>query len=597
MKGTPSLNLRLEPLVGQVQKLCRSGQALGGVQGSMAAALAAWLFAQSGKDLLLLLPDYEAALELAEDLAFFLDTDKIRFFPHYDSIPYDPQSPDKSVLARRLSALGSLTSGIKGITVTTSQALSQRLLPPKVLKEAILELKRGELYERSDLAQRLVSLGYQRVEQVEDKGEFALRGEILDLFAIQYETPFRLDFFDIELESIKTFDPQTQASIAAVDSLLLLPAQEVVYSSKTREHALLEIKNYREATDPAEFGRILEAIEAQEPFSGIENLLPLFYESPAGLFDYLSPEALVLVFEPDETRAKAENHFNELAQEYEYSRAQGLPTLEPERLYWSEKRLIEEIGKRSPLYCQAQVTEGGPSLDSLGNSNLPALAAEPEWARMTPTRKILQLLKKWHTEGAKVLVASESATHAAHLAELLAELELGITTQLDWGPNEHWGYLNQLIKPENPSFVITKAHLNQGFRLVGPLGQTQLILINDEEIFGPKQKKRSAKGANLKAIFSSLEDLQVGDHVVHVEYGIGRYEGLHRIEAGGKGEDFLVLSYAGGDKVYVPIEKFGLIQKFTGNEGASAPRVNKLGDKVWVTTKSKVKEEIDDIAE
>ncbi|MDT8445712.1 MAG: transcription-repair coupling factor [bacterium] len=598
MNGTAPLFLKLSQALGGLDRLRSAGIPLGGVQGGARALLAAQICLTQNREVLLLASTYDEARALAEDLLFYLDPAQVRFFPHYDTAAYDSQSPDKEVVAQRLSALAALQSKVVGVTVSTVQAAAQAILPAQVLKESFLSLQQGDLAEPSELAQKLVKLGYQRVEQVEDRGEFAQRGEILDLFAIHSDNPVRIDFFDIEIESIKSFDPVSQLSIEALESITLLPAQEVIFEAGGIERALSELKNYREGTDPHEYAQISDAIEASQVFSGIENLLPLFYETSPRLFEHLPPDTQVVLCEPAHLATRYEEVFGELRREYEYSKREGLPTLEPDRLYWSPARWNEELDRRKPLGLEAMETEqsGAQSFSSLTNQGLAALGTEPGAAQQTPTRRILGLLAHWHQAGARILVATETGSHAQQLKELLAELDLSVEVCADWDRNRRTDFLLGQ-SPDAQAFVILPQRLNQGFRLADEQGQIRLVLVTDEEIFGPKAKKRRVRQGKAKDLFSTLEDLKVGDYVVHVEYGIGQYRGLTSIDTGSRTEDFLLLTYSGGDKVYVPVDKLNLVQKFTGSEGSAAPRLNKLGDKSWAKTKAKVKAEVDDMAE
>ena len=598
MKGLSPLFLKLEQVKQALPKLRSQALELGGVQGGALALLAAELGRTLGQEVLVVVEHFEEARALAEDLGFYLDPQEIRFFPHYDTIPYDRQSPDKEVVAQRLLSLLGLLQGRPGVTVTTPQALSQVLLPKAVLAGAAFVLKVTDLFEPAELARKLSQLGYVRVDQVEDKGEFSVRGEIFDLYPIQLENPVRVDFFDIEVESIKSFDPVSQLSLGALESILVLPAQEVIYSPERIEVGLSELKALREGTDPLEFGQIYEAISEGLSFSGIENFLPLFYPEPQRLLDYLPPSALVLVHEAESVFNRAKDAFAETKQEWDYSVNEGLPTLAPDRLFWPPERLSEELAPRKPLFSQSLESQksGALSLSCLTNQGLSALSGDLESARQSPLRRTLGQLKNWYQQGAKVLLSTDSLAHAQQLKEILAEMELTVEIEREWTSADRWHFFSEPKRPSEPGFVLLPQPLNQGFRHVDLSGNLQLVVVNQEDLFGPKQKKRRVRGTKAKDLFTSLEDLKVGDYVVHMEYGIGQYHGLIGIDAGGHTEDFLLLTYSGGDKVYVPVDKLNLVQKFTGSEGGAMPRLNKLGDKAWAKTKAKVKAEVDDMA-
>jgi len=597
MSGSFQLQGLINELTNQVPQVRSQTATIGGAGGSSVALMLAQLAEAKQTEVVVFVDPYEKARQLASDLRFFLSPDRVRFFGHYDTVAYDPQSPDKSVIADRLTALASLQTGKPGITITTSTAAAQTILPPSVLSSSVVIIEKGGLVDPSELAQTLVRFGYSRVEQVEDRGEFALRGELLDLFPVQLDLPVRVDFFDIEVESIKSFDPVSQLSKGSMDQLLVLPALEVIFSEERKSRALEALKGYRAGAQPAEYHQIHEAIEQGTGFSGIENYLPLFYEHPCQLFDYLPKDFIPVILEPDSFLVRAKQSFDEISHEYEVSISEGLPTLEPDRLFLSYHQLEKRLTGLKPLFLQANTTEETFNLSCGSNEALSSIALEASATQVSPVRRVLNKLKEWHQQGAKVLICTESVVQAKQIMGVLGELDLSVDLAVDWDEDQRRQFCYAEVESGKARFMLVPTPLSEGFRYIGAGGDLQLVVVTGGEIFGPKRRKQRAKGSKGKNLFSSLEDLKVGDHVVHVEYGIGLYQGLIGINTGEHTEDFLLLSYAGGDKVYVPVDKLNLVQRFTGSEGSSGPRLNKLGDKSWVKTKSKVKSEVDDMAD
>jgi len=596
MSDSSQLQAVILQLATSVPKLRKQGVSLGGAGGSSVGLLLAQLLDQQNSEVVVFVDPYEKARQLSEDLSFFLGPEKVRFFGHYDTVPYDPQSPDKAVIADRLNALTAIKQGNKGVTVTTAMAASQQVIPPEVLAQSVLLIEKGGVAEPSELAQQLVLLGYSRVEQVEDRGEFALRGELLDLFPVQSDLPVRVDFFDIEIESIKSFDPVSQLSQGTLDQLAILPALEVIVSDERKTRALEGIKQYRAGAQPAEYHQIHEGIE-QGSFSGIENYLPLFYETPCYLFDYLPADFLPVILEPENFLIRAQQSFDEINHEYEISLNEGLPTLEPDRIFLSHSAFIKRIEANKPLSLAAQTSESEFNLNCGSNQALSSLSVEANSVQTSPVRRVLNQLMAWNQQGAKVLVCTDTISQAQQIKGVLGELEFSVQLAEGWGPQERRDYCFSPPSPNQPSFVLEPKQLSEGFRFLDPKGEPKLVVVTGEEIFGPKRRKQRAKGSKGKNLFSSLEDLKVGDYVVHVEYGIGLYQGLIGINTGQHTEDFLLLSYSGGDKVYVPVDKLNLVGRFTGSEGSAGPKLNKLGDKSWAKTKSKVRSEVDDMAD
>ncbi len=572
---------------------------LSSLSGSAAALLLAQLSNKKQSPLLVIAESFEAAERIKLDFEFFSNPEKIAFFPHWDTIPYDSQSPAKDVVAIRFEALDGVMQQTISVVVTTPNALMQRIMPPEVLQRSSFNLNVTDQIDRDAFLSQLIELGFVRVDMVEEKGEFAVRGELIDLFLVTEQDPIRLDFFDDELESIKFFNVESQRSINDLQSIRIVPAREVVHSKTQANTVQKRLLPYKSESVPQAYQYIVEQIESGSSFPGMENLLPLFYEKPGCLLDYFPDRPTIVFYDKEKVTARAANFFGEVMSEYEYSRQEGNPTPGPEDLFFSDQQLASELKAYRRIDIQALNLEdqnGQFELSTADNSALQSLSLSPDKAGQGVASGVIQQLKEWNLSGAKVAIAVGSQSKADRVRQMLEEIELTVPVIEESTPAERRLFLTQAYDPTDVSFCILPHAISNGFRWLDKQGRTQTALISDEEIFGSRRKQRRIRKPGLKRFFSSLGDLNVGDCVVHVEYGIGRYEGLKKIHAGQAEADYLVIVYQDGDKVYVPVDKFHLVQKYTGGEG-SLPRLNKLGSKTWSKTKSKIRSEVDDMAE
>ncbi|MDX2471014.1 MAG: transcription-repair coupling factor [SAR324 cluster bacterium] len=569
---------------------------LAGSPQSLSLLLLSSLVAQKSRPILLVAPTFETAFEAKADFGFFT-SEAPNFFPHWDSLPYDHQSPSKQVVGQRMACLHRLLEGTGKITVTTSQALAQKILPKTELQSLSFSIKEGGNIDPQILAKKIAALGFTPVEMVEERGEFCKKGEIFDLFPIDAEEPVRIDFFDDEIESIKAFDIASQRSGAAVKEVLLLPATEVLLSQANCTLAASRLSDVRDKTEKNSFFQAREAIEERLGYSGIEALMPLFYEKTSNLLDYFTEPPIVVFLDEAAHKSQLEDHFNRAVEENRYAIEQGDVIAPVDQLFYQAGGVEQFLANSLKVDCDpSDQFQSGLHMQGAGNLHLAASGLEAGASLKPQAHRLLEQLVKWNKEGCKIAVAAVNGTRAEQIKQLVMELGATPTVNIDDAPEMRKGFLLTPASPINPSFMIFAHALTQGFRLLAEDHSSPIILVTEEEIFGTKQKKRRVKENNLKHFLGSLAEIQPGDYVVHVEYGIGQYEGLKKIAASAAEEDFLVIGYREEGKVYVPVEKFNLVQKYSGSEGGR-PKMDKLGDKTWAKTKAKVQSEVDDIAE
>ena len=556
--------------------------------------------------LVVLTESHEKGLRLAQDITFYLPGGGVFFFPPWDTLPFDTFSPQKEVMALRFDALAALAEGQARVLVVTVQSWMQGMMPHQEFHHLRTEFEQGKPYPRAVLTQTLESAGYVRVEQVEAAGEYSLRGEIVDVFPLQSDQPVRLDFFDEELESIRLFDADTQVSTGELERVEVYPASEGVVNRQTAQTALRELPHHKSRVQPDVYRQIIGFLERGQTFPGVEQVLPLLYGQAGWLHQALDPETVVILDEPRTLEDRSRHFGEELLAEYQISLEQGALALSPESFFLSPEGFGESLNTFYRVeFHGLQMAEGsaGTIYPFADNHSLRALAQTPGQSAHSILEGLVARLKEWQTQGAAIFLTSRSDTGAERLRHLLAGLDLGavMASGVPTEPSE--GELWPLGNPPSENFPDTPIHditllpggPAEGFRVVDEGGETRLAVITEEELLGEKTRQSRLKKSSLSHFFTSLGELKEGDPVVHVSYGVGRYEGLRRISAGRGEEDFLVLAFAGGDKVYVPVYHFNQVQKYTGLDTANPP-LSRLGDGSWAKATSKARRVVKEMA-
>ncbi len=529
--------------------------------------------------LLIVTPDSQAAEQLQQQLDFFC-TDPapdILCFPDWETLPYDRFSPHQDIISERLHTLHRLPSLQRGVLLVPVATLLQRLPPRAFLDRDSLVLDRGQRLDLDATRTRLEKAGYHCVAQVMEHGEFAVRGSLLDLFPMGAPGPYRIDLFDDEIESIRTFDPDTQRSLQQVDSIRLLPAREFPVDDAA-------ISRFRQAWRSCFEGDPQRALIYRDVSNGlmpngIEYYLPLFLEQTASLFDYL-PASTCLVISED-ARTAIDSFREALVERYESLRHDiERPILPPDRLYLDN----EETRRAVDHYAQIDV-QRAEALDihhdnvSFATRTLPTLRVQARAER--PAGALQDFLAGFH---GRSLVCAESAGRRETL--LLQLREFGLRPQ----PVDDW----QTFVEGDAALAITVAPLEQGAWLaVDP----PLAIISEAQLFGERalQQRRQRPRRDADVIVRNLTDLNVGAPVVHEDHGVGRYLGLQTLSVGGFDTEFLTLEYAGNDKLYVPVASMHLISRYTGSSPENAP-LHKLGSDHWQKARKKAAERVHDVA-
>jgi transcription-repair coupling factor (superfamily II helicase) len=521
---------------------------------------------------LVIAPDSQTALRLETELRVFGGSDlEILAFPDWETLPYDGFSPHQDIVSQRLAALYRLPRRRRGVLVAPVATLMQRLVPRDYLDRHALLLTVGERLELERFRQRLEAAGYACVSQVVERGEFAVRGSILDLFPMGAERPYRIELFDDEVESIRDFDPDTQLSVTKVERVELLPAREFGLDKDS-------IARFRQAWrrqfegDPQR-SSIYREVSAGHAPGGIEYYLPLFFERAATLFDHLPDSTLAIRLEGLDAAMAA---FQEqIMDRYEQRRHDAERPLLPPPLLFLEAAQVERALARYP---RIEMHEAGGDVD-FPTAPPPALPLEPRAER--PAAALERFLAEFP---GRVLFAAESTGRREVLLETLRGHGLRPVACADWA---------EFLAREDARLALTVAPLEQGLLLTEP----PLAIIAEAQLYGDRarQTRRRAPSRDPDAIIRNLTDLSLGAAIVHEEHGIGRYAGLERLNVAGIDGEFVVIEYAGGDRLYVPVASLHLLGRYTGAAPDAAPW-HKLGSGQWERVRRKAAEQASDAA-
>ena len=524
---------------------------------------------------LVVTPDTRSAVRLSRVLSE-LSSQSVCLFPDWETLPYDTFSPHQEIISSRLSALFHLQNAKKGIFLLPISTLMQRLCPPQYLQHNVLLIKKGDRLVIDKMRLQLEAAGYRAVEQVLEHGEYAVRGALLDLFPMGSAVPFRLDFFDDEIDSIRTFDVDTQRTLDEINSINLLPAHEFPTDDKGIEFFRAQFREtFGEIRRDPE--HIYQQISKGTLISGIEYWQPLFFSEMATLFDYLPEQTLFVDMENNQMQG--ERFYQDAKQRYEQRKVDPMrPLLSPEKLWLN----VDEVNRRLKSY--PRITFKAEKVrSSVRQKNLP-VAALPEVTIQSQQKEPLGQLRQFieHFKG-NILFSVETEGRRETLLDLLSPLKLK--------PKQ----IQSLEQAENEKFSLLVSSLEQGFIIEQSL---PVAIIGEANLLGERVQQRSRdkrKTINPDTLVRNLAELKIGQPVVHLDHGVGRYGGLVTLDTGGIKAEYLLLNYANESKLYVPVTSLHLISRYVGGSDESAP-LHKLGNEAWAKSRQKAAEKIRDVA-
>ena len=521
--------------------------------------------------------DTHGAASLEHDLRVFAGDLPVLHFPDWETLPYDLFSPHPDIVSQRVAALFRLPTVRRGVLVVPVSSLMQRLPPPEWIAANALDLRKGQRLDLDAEKRRLESAGYRNVPQVLDPGDFAVRGALLDLFPMGSDTPYRIELFDDVVDTLRSFDPETQRSDHPVDSVKLLPAREIPLDQASTRR-VRETLSERFDFDPRRCPLYQDLKEGGTP-AGIEYYLPLFFERTASLFEHL-PVGTLLVQADGATEA-AVAFWAQTGDRYEQRRHDiERPILPPGEIFLSPDELRGEFNRRARIEVCGPGHPQAADARSMGDLPAPVLAwthkGEPSGAAL---RTFLD------SYPGRVLLAADSAGRREALIELLDAADLKPPTVGGW-PS---------FLEADARFAIAVAPLEDGFALESPV----LAVLTERQLFPERadQSRRRKKAAlrDPDAILRDLSEITIGSPIVHEDHGVGRYQGLVALDTGGVPGEFLCIEYAKGDKLYVPVAQLQLVSRYSGTSPEFAP-LHSLGGDAWEKAKRKAAEKVRDVA-
>ncbi len=492
---------------------------------------------------------------LSEELSFFLQDDKALLwrFPAWEVLPYDRVSPHHAIVGDRFATLARLIRepSPQGLVLTALPAFLHRIAPPEVIAAHVWQLKVGDTLDISKLKERLVLAGMQSADRVLVQGEFAARGGILDIWPATEDTPLRLDLFGDEIESIRRFDPETQRSGEQLEAFVSVPVREVILDEPgiSRFAAAFRSRFPQLRKHP-----MLSSVLAGRPHPGIESLLPLTYEHTARLIDYLPDNAAMLAGNDinDERGRFAE----QVRSQFEMVRFSQEPIISPQELFAVETNI-----NAAPLPADVHTSPAPQIADFQGDKR--------------PLHALLDKLSGQIKQGYRLLLVAHGPGQQERMLEACAEIQSEIA---------HCQGLHDL---GTEPITTTIGFLDSGFALP----DSKILVLTGRELIGQRLPRRRTKStASIRAdVFSSLQELQVNDPVVHEDHGVGRYLGLTSMQAGGAHADFLHIEYADETSIYLPVEELDRLHRYTGSD---KPQLNKLGTEKWRRTRTRVQRDL-----
>ncbi|HRP96046.1 MAG TPA: CarD family transcriptional regulator, partial [Rhodocyclaceae bacterium] len=534
-------------------------------------------FARRGHTLLTVCANPLDAQRLAEELAWVAPQLRAHVLPDWETLPYDSFSPHQDLISERLSTLYSLTRGEADVVLVPASTALYRMAPPAFLAAYTFFIKQGERLDIEQLRMQMAVAGYTHVTQVVSPGEFSVRGGLIDLFPMGAALPFRLDLFDDEIDSIKTFDPDTQRTVYPVPEIRMLPAREFPLDDKGRTRFRSRFRETFEG-DPSRVALYKDVSNGIAP-AGIEYFLPLFFDETATLFDYLPRDAVVVLHH--DVPAAIDEFWRDTRSRHDFLKGDRTrPVMAPEALFLDQEAFYTALKDRARIVIAAAVGAAAAGDGDALAQALPDVSVERKAA--DPLHRLKDLLDgDWGAAGGRTLVLADSPGRRETMADYFAEYGLQPAPVAD---------LASFLASPAP-FALGVGPLASGF----VLPDARLAIITETELYAATARTRTRrdarKAATMEGWLRDLSELKPNDPVVHVSHGIGRYMGLVHMDLGEGDTEFLHLEYANGDKLYVPVSQLHVITRYAGAD-PEAVALHRLGSGQWEKAKKKAALEV-----
>lgn len=577
-------NKQLETFIENLKP--QSQQMLTGLTGSAKTLFLAYLLRRTAQPLLVIEPDSYHASQLADDLSQLLPDEQVQVFLLESSIATQIAVSSPESLSQRLKTLDFLQAQKTGIVVTSIAGLEYVLPTPADFAENHLKLQIGDNFDLTKLPEKLLTMGYHRDSLVSSPGEYAIRGDIFDIFPLTKEKPWRIEFFGDEIDTIHSFNPETQRSQTQYQQVLLSPASDQIVDSNRLQEVGRQLKkvlaqHVKKVKDQqiiktlqTNYQSDIEALLAGERVDNLGEYIDFLYTQPAKITDYLVSQSLVIFddYERIQEQDRTNNEENTAWFSGQFETGKLLPDL---KFRWTFKQAVTAISQGEIFLSLFPRSRGHLRLEQLLNvtsrsiqqffSNLPLLKAE---------------IERWQKQAATVILLISSSARLQKVQQTLTDF--GITADVSAINN---------IKPAQTQLVVGGLHT--GFELA----DERIVVITEKELFNKQPKRRHSRTTMSNAErLKSYTDLKPGDYVVHVNHGIGKFLGIQTLEVDGKHQDYITIEYRDQGQLFIPVTQLDMVQKYVSAQG-KAPKLNKLGGTEWHKTKQRVQKNIEDIAD
>ena len=547
------------------------------------------VYQQIDKSLLILTHSDVEAKNIYDDLSFYVN--EVYYFPTREVGFYNADAVSGDLRWERLKVMKKITEKGKKIIITSIEALAATYIPIDILKKYIFKLSVGSTLNLKDFSEKLIQCGYERVDRVDNKGQFSIRGGIIDLYPPISALPFRIELFDDEIDSIRTFNSETQRSIDKVNKIDMFPAKEIILTQQRMESGYTEISDdlknllssFNKKKDKEAIERItslvnvnLESLKETWRFEAIDSYMPYFYDTTSTFLDYMK-DAFIVVDDAQRCSGKLDSVYFEFQENYENFLKRGNILPKQADILINKEHIYEALESREIITINA-IAKSTNILKPRSIVSFSQITINDYHGQLDI---LIDDIKDKKFKGYKTVILSGTRTRGERLIDILRDR--GIESV----------YKDSISEIQLGEVVVTFGNQLKGFEYP----ELRLCVISDKEVFGSAKRKTTSRSSK-KGVskIKSFTELKLGDYVVHVNHGIGVYKGIKQLEVHGHKRDYLELGYNSGDTLYVPVEQLDLVQKYIGSEG-KAPKISKLGGVEWIKAKNKVKNSIADIAE
>ncbi|MCW7754659.1 transcription-repair coupling factor [Desulfobotulus sp. H1] len=572
--------------------LQKSGQPLTctGVPVSARAFVIAALTAAEKQPVLVVVPGQKEAEELLERLRFFRDGPDpcAAIFPGYNVLPFQAMACHVETIATRMRLLyGCLSGAIPPILIVPSETLVQRVIPAEKLEAFTRTLSAGETLDRDELVSTMVAAGYQRSTLVEEPGDFALRGGILDFYSPAHPDPVRIEFYGDQVESIRFFSAASQRKAGDTDEAVMLPAREMLLAPASVEKLLGRVRQ-----EAAEAGlrvtkvrEIVERIREEGIHPAIEGQLSLVYDKLDIFLDYVPKNSLVFVDDPERCSLLVDRQEQRVRMARKEAMAAERLAVAEADLYMSWQELYSRLTQKNcTLFSDMPSLLGsGDSMDcKIGENTVIRGEMAGRQGGMQPLLPLVNWLQNRVREGCRTGIVCATPSQVSRVRDLLSAYEVSVGIA---------GSFAEIYRARRPGVWLCEGRIRSGFVWL----DEGLALVSEDEIFGAKRRRRKVQKSSAKDRFLNLGELREGDIVVHTEHGLGRFEGLEKLRLNGVLSDFILLTYKDGDRLYLPVDRMGILHKYVGVDGIE-PVLDKMGGKAWDKAREKAKASVEKMA-